>query len=71
MSLLLDASALLDPQRRADLYATDRALGYVPAYDPDLICLRCGLDGHTSDECRRSIPAWPVTAFEMGVRDGR
>lgn len=26
----------------------------------DLLCLRCGYEGHTSDECSRPIPAWPA-----------
>lgn len=25
------------------------------------VCLRCGRDGHSSDECRRPVPAWPAT----------
>jgi hypothetical protein len=24
------------------------------------VCLRCGRDGHSSDECKRPIPAWPA-----------
>ena len=28
-------------------------------------CMRCGREGHSSDECERPVPAWPAVGEDL------
>lgn len=37
------------------------------ANDSEARCLRCGREGHSSDECKAPLPAWPVDVAQGEV----